>query len=73
MLVCRTVLTQHRDNHATMVKRAYEMKVLKPASVLMVIMGFFLTGTGRAEEKGKAVYMLDEIVVTATKTEKNNG
>jgi len=46
------------------------MKGMKLLFVLIVIMALFLTRTGQAEEKGKEVHTLDEIVVTATKTEK---
>lgn len=46
------------------------MKGSKFVLILMGIMVLFSAGTGWSEEKGKKMYTLDEIVVTATKTEK---
>ena len=46
------------------------MKGLKLVLILTGIMVFFSAGTGWAEEKGKKIHTLEEIVVTATKTEK---
>ncbi|MCD6295199.1 MAG: TonB-dependent receptor, partial [Deltaproteobacteria bacterium] len=46
------------------------MKGLKFVLILTGIMVFFSAGTGWSEENEKKMYTLDEIVVTATKTEK---
>jgi len=46
------------------------MKGLKIVLILTGIMVFFSAGTGWSEENEKKMYTLDEIVVTATKTEK---
>ncbi|MBU0988592.1 MAG: hypothetical protein KJ823_00195, partial [Proteobacteria bacterium] len=46
------------------------MKALKLTFILTGVMALFSAGSVWAEEKREEVYTLEEIVVTATKTEK---